>query len=361
MRNNQTSKMTALAMAATFTLAACGGGGGSSTPSAAPTVPAAPATSIPPKTSVPAPTYGATTMQATAFLTLNAYRSGMGVGMVAQDSVLDMSAQAHALYLDSNLASGNLTALSHDEVATFANFYEKTPLSRGQKAGAPPTEWIAENAAAGLPQTNAALYGTDCVGQFINSVYHLQGLTSNQETIGIGFQQNFGTYPNYSCVLDFGETTGVVGAPQANAVYLAGGQQIPTTAVAHAPLANETNVAIAMVGESPNPAPDVAAPGRPIMVRVNAAAAGDILTVSNFTLTAANGAVVSARIIVPSAALTGSSSGVTADVNNALFPGVAFLLPLAPLSANMVYTVSFSGARDGSPVSATWNFTTGAN
>src|SRR3981189_3546107 len=68
-------------------------------------------------------------------------------------------------------------------------------------------------------------------------------------------------------------------------------------------------------------APDIAAPGRPIMVRVNAANAGDVLTVSSFTLTAANGTVVAARIIVPSAALTGSSAGVTADVNNGVFLG----------------------------------------
>jgi hypothetical protein len=108
-------------------------------------------------------------------------------------------------------------------------------------------------------------------------------------------------------------------------------------------------------------APDIAAPGRPIMVRVNAANAGDVLTVSSFTLTAANGTVVAARIIVPSAALTGSSAGVTADVNNGLFPGVAFLLPLAPLTANTTYTATFSGARDGTPISVTWNFSTAAS
>ena len=95
------------------------------------------------------------------------------------------------------------------------------------------------------------------------------------------------------------------------------------------------------------------------MVMVNAAQAGDVLTVSSFTLTAANGTVVLARVIVPSAAMTGST-GATADVNNALFPGVAFLLPLAPLAANTTYTASFNGARDGSPVSTAWTFTTGS-
>jgi hypothetical protein len=97
------------------------------------------------------------------------------------------------------------------------------------------------------------------------------------------------------------------------------------------------------------------------MVQVNAASAGDVLTVSSFTLTAANGTVVPTRIIVPSAALTGSTASATADVNSGeMQPGHAFLLPLAALTANTTYTVAFSGARDGTPISKTWTFTTGS-
>ncbi|SOE97480.1 Uncharacterized conserved protein YkwD, contains CAP (CSP/antigen 5/PR1) domain [Burkholderia sp. D7] len=366
MLTKQTSKLTTLAIAASLVLAACGGGGGGGSNSAAPassasSPPATTSGAVAVQTSVPAPTYGTGTMQASAFATLNAYRLAMGVGEVAQDPILDTSATAHALYLDSNLANGNLKALSHDEVSTFANFYNDTPLSRAQKAGAPVTEWIDEDIASGYPQTSSAAYGSNCVNIYLDTVYHLQNVTSNQQTIGIGFQQSSGSYPNYSCVLDFGETAGVSGAPQANSIYTPGGQQMPTTAIAHSPLANEPNVALAMIAEDVNVAPDIAAPGRPIMVQVNAANPGDVLTVSSFTLTAANGTVVAARIIVPSAALTGSSSGVTADINNDVFPGVAFLLPLAPLTANTTYTATFSGARDGTPISVTWNFTAAAS
>jgi len=300
-------------------------------------------------------------MQASAIATLNAYRLAMGVGEVAQDPILDTSAQAHAQYLDSNLANRSLTAVSYNEVSTFANYYDDTPLSRAQRAGVPATEWIDEDVGTGAPQTTEAVYGSNCVNAYLDTVYHLQNVTSNQQTIGIGFQPNSGSYPNYSCVLDFGETAGVSGAPQANALYQLGGQQMPTTAIAHAPLTNELNVPLAMIAEDVNPAPDIGAPGRPIMVRVTAANPGDVLTVSSFTLTAVNGPVLAARIIVPSAALTGSSAGVTSDVNNGLLPGVAFLLPLAPLSANTTYAVSFSGARDGTPISVTWNFTTAAS
>jgi uncharacterized protein YkwD len=369
----QTS-LTALAIAASLALTACGGGGGgsnSSTGTAASTSGASTSStttssgSVAPATSVAAPTYASATMQATAFQQLNAYRLAMGVGELAQDPILDTSAQAHALYLDTNLASGALTALSHDEVSTLPDYYDDTPLSRAQKAGAPVTEYIGENAGAGLPQTSAAAYGSDCLNSYLSSVYHLQGLTNVQQTVGIGFTQNTGSYTIYTCVLDFGETAGVSGAPLANAIDTSGGQQLPTNFVAHSPFSNETGVALAMVAESPNPAPDLTAPGRPIMVEVNAASPGDVLTVSSFTLTAANGTVVPARIILPSAALTGSTASATADVNSGeLGPGHAVLLPLAALSANTIYTVSFSGARDGTPLNnnqpVTWTFTTGS-
>jgi uncharacterized protein YkwD len=356
------SALTAISFAVATTLSACGGGGGGGNSGAPATQPSGPAkpdsgSAIAPQTSVAAPSYAGSSMQDATFAQLNAYRLAMGVGELSQDPILDVSAQAHALYLDSNLANGNLTALPHNEVTTFANYYGDTPLSRAQKAGAPVTEWISEVVAAGLPQTGGAAYATDCLRQYINTVYHLQDISSNQQTLGIGFQQTSGSYPNYSCVIDFGEAAGVSGTPQGNSLYEPGGQQMATTAVAISPLNNETSVARAMVAENVNPAPDLPNPGRPIMVRVNAAAPGDVLTVSSFTLTAADGTVVPARIIVPSAALSGSTSAATADVNNGLFPGVAYLLPLAPLAANTTYTASFSGARDGKPITgvkSTW-------
>lgn len=352
-------------IAASTILAACGGGGGGSSGSSSGTTSSgsgsttAAQSSTSPKTSVATPTYASSSMQASAFSMLNAYRLAMGVGELSQDTILDTSGQARALYLNTNFANGSITAVTHNEVSTNADYYAATPLSRAQKAGAPATEWISENAAVGLSQASSSAYASDCVGQFLNTVYHLQDATEVQETIGIGFQQNT-TQGTYSCVLDFGQTTGVSGTPVANGYLTSAGQQMATTAIAHSPLANETGVARAMTAESPNPAPDLASPGRPIMIRVTAANAGDVLTVTSFTLTSSGGTVVPARVIVPSAALTGSTSSATADVNNAMAVGVAFLLPQAALAANTTYTVAFSGQRDGTPISTTWTFTTGS-
>jgi uncharacterized protein YkwD len=355
-------RLTLAALSAAAFLAACGGGGGGGNTTSTPSTPATGSSSPSGssgnlQTTVPTASYASGSAKATVFAQLNAYRSAMGVGLLKQDPLLDNAADFHALYLVNNLANGNITALSHDENSAFPNYYEATPLSRARKAGVPSTEWVAENAAANLNQATDAASGLNCLNQWLNTVYHLQGATGVSETAGIGFQTNT-AQGTFGCVLDMGETTNVVGTPIDNGVYGGGGQQMATNAIAVSPTPNEANVATAMVAETPNPAPDLAKPGRPIMLRVNASAPGDSLTVSSFTLTV-NGAQVPARIIVPAAAMSGST-GATADVNNNVFTGVAFLLPLAPLTPNTTYTVSFSGQRDGTPITKTWTFATGS-
>ncbi|TCK33433.1 cysteine-rich secretory family protein [Paraburkholderia sp. BL8N3] len=362
MKTSSTLRFMALAVAASFVVAACGGGGGGDSGSSAPaTPPAAPASGgIPPQTSVPAPTYAADSFQAAAFALVNNYRSAMGVGMLRQDVALDTSAQAHAAYLFSNLKSGAITALDHNETAGNANYYGDTPLSRAQKAGAPITQWVGENVAAGVTQATNTAAAADCMGQALASVYHLAGLTANQESIGLGFNPGDASYPIYTCVSDFGTSSGVMGAPSPNAIPFTGGQVIPLGVVVHSPYANEAGVALAMRAESPNPAADLSSPGRPILVSVNAQNA-DNLTVTQFTLSDNSGVAVAARILVPASAKAGSTATTVADPNSLLPNGTAVLLPEAPLKANTTYTVTFSGARDGSALSSTWSFSTGAN
>jgi hypothetical protein len=357
-----------VAVVAALVLSACGGGGGSSAatppaatasaPAAASSPSASSGSSAPLATSATNP-FSANSAQATIFNAVNTYRNQVGVGELADDSILDTAATAHATYLEANLGNGNLGGqLTHDEVSTFADFFADTPLDRAQKAGAPATEFIGEDLTASAQNTPVAA-GTDCVTSLLDTVYHLVGLTGTQQTMGIGFTPVTGRI-SATCVLDFGSTTGVSGAPQPNAIPVFGGQQMATTAVAHVPLANETGVALDMVAESPNPVPSIASPGRPLMVQVNAASSGDELTVSSFTLKDASGKVAG-EILIPGSAATGSTSAAVVDANDLLPPGVVFFVPSQPLVANTVYTASFSGARDGTPITPTWSFTTGAN
>jgi len=362
-----TKKMILVVVVTALVLSGCGGGGGSST--AAPTTTAsAPSAASSPSTSgssAPLATsttdpFAANSAQATIFNSVNSYRSQVGVGELADDPVLDTAATAHATYLQANLANGNLgDQLTHDEVSTFADFFADTPLDRAQKAGAPATEFIGEDVAASA-QTPPLAAGTDCVSSLLDSVYHLTGLTDTEQTLGIGFTPVTGSI-SATCVLDFGSTTGVSGTPQANAIPVFGGQQMATSTIAHVPVANETGVALAMVAESPNPVPSITSPGRPLMVRVNAASAGDELTVSSFTLKDASGNVVAGEILIPGSAATGSTSAAVVDSNDLLPPGVVFFVPSQPLAPSTVYSAVFAGARDGTPLSSTWTFTTAAN
>lgn len=350
-------------------LSACGGSGGSSattsptTTASAPPAAASPSTSsgssAPLATSATNP-FPASSAQSTIFAAVNSYRNQVGVGELVDDPILDTAATAHATYLQANLENGNLGgALTHDEVPTFTDFYADSPLDRARKAGTPATEFIGEDVAASA-QTPPVAGGTDCVSRLLDSVYHLTGSTDTEQTLGIGFTPVTGSI-SATCVLDFGSTTGVSGTPQANAIPVFGGQQMATNAIAHVPVANETDVALAMVAESPNPTPSITSPGRPLMIRVNAASAGDVLTVSSFTVTDSSGNPVAGEILIPSGAVTGSTSAAVVDANALLPPGVVFFIPAQPLVANTVYTASFLGARDGTPISSSWSFTTAAD
>lgn len=324
--------------------------------------------SVPPQTSVPPATYPSNSPSAALFAQLNAYRQALGVGLMRQDVALDKAATAHANYGLQNVLSRAINFLDHDENPSLPGFTGAWPLQRARAAGAPTTELVGEVVTGSYgPVRHTA--GTDCGNAWINSVYHLQGVTATSESMGVGVATKIttpeGQQPAMStfCVVDMGTTMGVPNrdhSTEVNATPSSGGQQFAPNLIVHAPYTNENGVSVAMSPfEIPNPAPDLSAPGRPVMVRVNAAN-GNTLTVSNFQLVDNTGAAVASRILVPRSAVSGSTAVVTADPNNALSPGVAFLLPLARLKANTTYTVTFASARDGTPMSTSWSFTTGA-
>ena len=219
-------------------------------------------------------------------------------------------------------------------------FYAAYPRDRATKAGVPAATWVGEMVSG----TGSA---AACLSGMTNSVYHLQALTSNAETIGLGY--------NTCCVFDMGTITGQTGTPTLNAIPVGGGQQMAANAIAYSPVDNET-VDKAMGGESPQPAPDIANPGHPLMVRVRADVATDVLSVSSFTLVDSLGASVPGRILIAPNAQSASTS--TAATDSGLNPGVAFFLPLSPLGSQKTYTATFSGARNGVAITKSWSFKT---
>lgn len=381
-RNNSRSAVgsffRAVMPVAAIALISCGGGGGTGTGTGT-TIP-----SLTPLTTIAASPYtsgSAATALSAIYTNLSDVRVSMGVGALPANPSLDTAASAHAAYLATNMESGALQAATHAENSQLADYYAATPLDRARFAGLSTPDWVGEVTTVFGTQSDAGVGTTTanvCFRQFWDSVYHLAAITANQEIMGIGLS----TQPAYTaCVVLGAVVTGATqaGQPQANALPDGGGQQMSTGSIAVVPVANSTGVDIAFnaYAESPNPVPDLSTQldsrmcvgasegtagcvGRPIMVRVNAAQ-GDTLLVNTFTLTDASGRNVSARIIVPSGALSGSGVNVTADVNSALSPGVAFLIPLQPLATQTNYTVNFLGTRDGSSIGARWSFTTGSS
>lgn len=336
---NKKLSFTALASAMVFALAACGGGGGDEggsdpAPSNPPVEPQpAPPTSVPPSTTAPTPTYPAGDQRLVAYETLNSLRLKLGVGVLRQDEALDRSADSHLGYMAAN------NVVAHEEEAGKPGFTGVNPYEQGVAAGADRAQWIAQ-VAGGAPD------GLECALGFANSVYHLQGITGVQETVGIAVRDNL-------CVINFGVITGANGS--GNGLPTWGGQQMSAGNMTYFPFDNDTVIgSFNPAAERPNPAPDLTMAGRPVMFRVPATSDADALTVNSFTLAGPNGAAIPVRVLVAPNAKTASAASVIEDAN--VVRGVAFMLPIQPLPAG-VYTATFSGARNGIPVSKTWSFT----
>ncbi|MCY1201692.1 Cysteine-rich secretory protein family protein [compost metagenome] len=292
------------------------------------------------------PTYSEGSGQLALFTGVNTLRQKLGVGLLAQDAALDTAAQAHAVYLSAH------SVAQHDQTADSQYFYEATPLLRAQKAGVGDSQWVAEVVGAARGPNDREI-GLGCVDQWYHTVYHLQSLVTNQESIGIGYSSTGALGLNH-CVLDFGTSTARQPSPTPNGVPYGGGQQIDADTFITVPADGDIGVqgGFNFAGESPNPAPDLATPGRPLMVYANGAHA-EVLSVTAFKLVAS----MAARVLVSPAAKADGSNGVADEYlrNNA-----AFLLPLAPLADLETYTASFSGTRAGKPVSISWTFSTAA-
>ncbi|PLP99547.1 CAP domain-containing protein [Cupriavidus pauculus] len=277
-------------------------------------------------------TYPRTDPRLDFFNALNALRVAMGVGALRQDAALDAAAENHLEYMKLN------AVLGHTETPGNPGFTSPDPYLQVLSAGGSRQQWVGQNA------YNGEL--SRCLASMANSVYHLQGITSNQETVGIALRDHY-------CVLNFAVVTAAGTGGYGLAQW--GGQQLPPGAGAHYPADNATVYGVFIPGdETPNPAPDLTRAGPPIMFRVNVEKPSDVLTVSNFILTGPGGSRIPARILVPAQSKAGSLASAIED--GGLYRGVVFLLPTQPIAAG-TYTATFAGARNGVAINKSWRFT----
>ena len=346
------------ALTAAAALSACGGGGGDSpAPSPAP-VPAPVAAPVPApspgpavasngtlQASVPAATYADTRRQ-DGFAQLNAARLGAGAGLLAQSALLDVSASSHAAYLTAN--GFNSADSAHDETSGLADFTGANPFARMKAAGynySYATEVIGD-----IGSTSAS---SDCVGDLLDTVYHAASMLSRVTDVGFGYGSGAAVG---MCTIDMGSpfnggSTRQIPASGAIVAYPYGG-----STVAHGTfhVSNESpRVSAALL---PN-----ATAGVPVVVgfRNQDVVAGGKVTITQFTIATAAGAVVPAIIL---GGTTVSGTGVNADATLAVdAPEFAVLVPTSPLPAG-VYTVTLHATISGGrALSLTgWSFTVAA-
>ena len=275
--------------------------------------------------SVPAPTYAAGSQPLAAFNLLNAERSRCGFGMVAQNTMLDQAANAHAAWVVNN----NIT--THAETPGTPGFTGADVIARGQAAGYSYFQNLPNGTEVMATTAGVALDSVVALRGLLSAPYHAVAAMSPNLDVGIGMFQS-ASAPSGALTDAFAINFGTSAAS-------AGPQEIQGGAVLTYPCQGSTGVDYALYSESPNPvAPRnlLTSPiGTPIVLRTNAA---NVLMVSAASMAvAATGAPVA---LLP---VRGMGSFAVADTTGVLPPNNAFLMPDQPLQPNTSYTVSVQG------------------
>jgi len=335
-------------------LSACGGGGGGSSTSgtpvattppapSAPTMPAAPAV-VPGQlqTSVPALAYAASSEEYAFVTAFNDFRQKLGLGLLAQNAMLDKSAANHLQYVLANDVNngGTVDFTAVDPASGRQMFHIETvgkPLFTGVNE-------LDRAKAAGYAGTYAGESGTFGGGNgakvafdaLVKTVYHRAGLMFQQPVdIGIAVGQD----RSQTFVVEVGFAKAQFNASDYLGVY---------------PADKQSGVGLNAGVELPNPFPDLSVwnadfptrTGYPVSV---VAKEGSALEVVSFTLNEAGAATpLEVRILTKDN-----------DPQKYLASNIAFLVAKAPLKPNTSYAASFSGRVSNVVVNKSWSFTTG--
>ena len=331
---------TAAALAA---LSACGGGGRDGTtpdppaPSPPPAPTPAPSSGAPiaAQMSVPVPV-GYDADRLAAFKRLNEVRLSAGLGMLAQNALLDRAAQAHADWIIAN------DSFTHEETVATTGFTGVHWWDRDEALGYVPV--------GGDEVMVGPVHGAQGVDALFNTVYHRAGMLAFEPVdVGIGWSAGAAASISMPLVID-------MTCPGVDLIRGLGQSAQPSVnGVAIWPLDGAHGVSLRLGLESPNPVPDqdVSTLGTPISLTVDNEAT--IATISFVLSDAASGS------IVPSQLLTQQS-----DPHLLIPRSFVALVPLNPLAPGVTYqaiyqgtsTELLSGTRRS--IDRTWTFTTAA-
>jgi uncharacterized protein YkwD len=345
-------KTSVTAVAVALFVVACGGGGGGGSPATAPvgatptppvSVPA-PAPVVTPadiQTSVPALTYAATSEEFIFVTAFNKFRADIGLGLLAQNSILDGAASKHLDYVLKNdvLNGGTVDMRTNDPITGRSMFHieqSDKPLFSGiqeidrAKVGGYRGSYVGEELS--FSGGKGAQVAFDSLA---STVYHRAGLMM-QSVNDIGTV--VGKDISQTLVMEIGISKAQTQAADFLGVF---------------PAANQTGVGLHAGVEVPNPFPDLSLSnddfptktGYPVTVSVKEGASIEVLT---FTLTEAGAAVpLEARIMTRDN-----------DPTRFLTSNLAFLVAKSALKPSTTYSVKFSGRVNNALVSKDWKFTT---
>lgn len=321
-------------------ITACGGSSTATTASSAPTTQAPPVAPAAPEQdlqkAVPAPTYAAGSEELAFFNAYNEFRAQAGLGLLAQNTKLDLAAKNHLNYQAQNAdldlfatdpATGR--AVFHIEAPSRPGFTGIQELDRAKFVQYPGT-YVGETGSFGLGKG-----ATKAFGDLLATVYHRAAFMYQfPRDIGIVV----GTDKNQTVIVEFGYET----KKQFNASNYFGSY----------PGDKQTGVRLVAATELPNPFPDITLQEYPTKTSypVNVMSAeGTTLAVTSFTMTE------SGQVTALDARLITKDS----DPNKYVAANTAFLVGKAPFKPNTTYTVVFSGTVNGGAVNKSWSFTTG--
>ncbi|MGE8453071.1 MAG: CAP domain-containing protein [Pseudomonadales bacterium] len=326
-------RKTFIASSIVAALSGCGGGGGDSISqpaTGAPSTPTAPPVVTTDSTVVPVAPAGtyADGDKLAAYNYLNAQRLQCGFGALAQSTPLDKAAQGHADYVARNVDAGHLDAYGHLENASYSGFTGVSPLDRANLQGYGGLG-VAEDASV---KASAFL----AMQEFLSVTYHTISALGGDRDIGIGVSPTTTKWALPVVVVDLGlRSTADV-------------QYLDSKVMAMFPCDGQTGIAGAQYGESPSPilGRDFALnpAGRSIIAMVRI---GQVLSVSEFTLSQAGGSPLKATLLTSDT-----------DPNKLLSSNAVVLIPDAPLAAKTTYTAKLVGTNNGQPINKTWRFTT---
>ena len=253
---------------------------------------------------------------------INYRRAQAGVGALARNNMLDRSSQAHSDYQRMN------STVTHEEDPAKPGFTGATVEARVQAAGYTLVPDYASGEIIAATSNNSGFYMAE---ELVTAIYHRFVMFEPLfKDMGAGSATGTDKYTYFTSNL--GATHG----------YSAG---LVSHTIMSWPVNGQTGVQTTFASdyEEPDPVPDRNEVGYPISIHANLT---ETVAVQSFTVRPRGGSELPSRLLVKGQ-----------DPNTSM-SSVAAIVPLAPLAANTIYDVSFTGTVSGTAVSKTWSFTT---